>query len=186
MDELDNDLLPAKVLRDLLGEELGKPYLVDHMDYREAKIEYEVLAGAKLGAKKEMSQFLPIMVQFTNNPTFTKNVTDAGYMWDGVAIFNEFAHAAGWKYSQSFLRKMTPDEIKARDANSPSMLQARQLQAKQAQDLQQFQHEQVLQNQKTEGEAANRSLRIALENAVEPQLTTGEPGNRGEFSETAL
>jgi hypothetical protein len=186
MDELDNDLLPAKVLRDLLGEELGKPYLVDHMDYREAKIEYEVLAGAKLGAKKEMSQFLPIMVQFTNNPTFTKNVTDAGYMWDGVAIFNEFAHAAGWKYSQSFLRKMTPEELKARDANSPAVMQARTAQSKQAQQLAQFQHEEQMQDMKTQGEAANRSMRIALENSMEPELTTGEPGNRGEFSETAL
>ena len=186
MDELDNDLLPAKVLRDLLGEELGKPYLVDHMDYREAKIEYEVLAGSKLGAKKEMSQFLPIMVQFTSNPTFTKNVTDAGYMWDGVAIFNEFAHAAGWKYSQSFLRKMTPQELQARDANSPAVLQGRQMQAKQAQQAQQFDQAQKLENQKQMGEAANRSLRIALENAMEPQMITGQPGDKGEFSETAL
>jgi len=36
MDELNNFLLPTTVLRDILGDEIGEPYLVDHIEYREA------------------------------------------------------------------------------------------------------------------------------------------------------
>ena len=96
MDELNNVLLPTSVIRDVLGEELGKPYLVDHMDFREAKIEYEILAGAKLGQKKEMAQALPIVIQLLNNPTFVANANDAGYQFDAPAIFQSFVDAAGW------------------------------------------------------------------------------------------
>jgi hypothetical protein len=174
MDELNNDLLPTSVIRDMLGEELGEPYLVDHMDFRSAKIEYEVLAGAKLGAKKEMAQFLPIMIQLTNNPTFSQNIMDAGYMWDGVAIFNEFATAAGWKYSQDFLRKMTPEEKQKHDANSPAALQAAQAKTAQATQLANYQHEQELEQQKQLGRAGNEAYRAAISDATKPPLEGGD------------
>lgn len=178
MDEMNNDLLPTSVIRDILGEELGEGYMVDHIDFRSAKIEYEVLAGAKLGAKKEMAQFLPIMIQLTNNPTFSSNVMDAGYMWDGVAIFNEFAAAAGWKYSQSFLRKMTPEEKQKHDANSPAALQAAQSKSAQEMSLAKFQQEQTLENQKQLGKAGNEGYRAAIEHATDPTLQ-GEPVTHG-------
>jgi len=187
MDELDNLLLPTSVIRDMLGDELGEPYLVEnHIEYREAKIEYEVLAGSKLGAKKEMAQFLPIMIQLTNNPTFTQNITEAGFMWDGVAIFNEFAQAAGWKFSQQFLRPMTDQEKAKRDANSPAAMQAAQAKSAQQMQLQKYQQEQQLQQSEQLGKAGNEAYRAAIEHATQSELVNGEPGNSGFGSETVL
>lgn len=186
MDEMNNDMLPTSVLREVLGEELGNEYEVDHLKFRNAKLEYEVLAGAHLGAKKEMAQFLPIMLQIFNNPTFTANLNDSGYDWDANAIFNEFATAAGWKYSQSFLKKMTPERKAKHDANSPAALQANQIKAQQQAQLEKFQHEETLEDQKQLGKAGAEVLRQTTEHALNSEELEGQPGNTGFGSTNTL
>ncbi len=185
MDQLNNDLLPTSVIRDVLGEELGQPYLVDHIDFRSAKIEYEVLAGAKLGAKKEMAQALPIVIQLLNNPTFVANANDAGWQFDAPAIFKAFTDAAGWKFSQNFLRKMTPQELKTHQANSPAALQQAQAASAELMAQLKFEQEQKLEDQKQLGKAGNQGYRAAIEKATDPGLM-GESSTRGFGSTTAL
>jgi hypothetical protein len=187
MDDLDNSLMPTSIIKDILGEELGKPYLIDHMpdhiEYREAKIEYEVLAGSKLGAKKEMAQALPIIIQLLNNPTFVANANDAGYQFDAPAIFKAFTDAAGWKFSQNFLRKMTPQESQRHQANSPANLQQAQMMNNNKQAQMKFAQEQQMEDQKQLGKAGNEALRSALEHSSQSELTEGQPGNAG-FGDT--
>ncbi len=189
MDDMNNDLLPTAVLRRVLGETLGKLAAdanVDHVDFRQAKFEYEVLAGAHLGAKKEMAQALPIIMQLINNPTFVNNVENGHFTFDGTAIFKAFTDAAGWKFSQDFLRPMTPDEVQRHDANSPAALQQRQLQGQQQMQLQKFQQEQQLEDQKQLGKAGAEVLRQSTQHALDSELVKGEPGNVGFGSETGL
>jgi hypothetical protein len=184
MDELNNDLLPTSVIKDILGEEMGEAYVeIDHIKYRNAKIKYEVLAGAKLGAKREMAQALPIIIQLLNNPTFVANANDAGYQFDAVAIFKAFTDAAGWKFSQSFLRKMTPEEKQKHDANSPAALQQAQAASAQQQQKAQFEHETQLENMKQLGKAGNEAFRGAIAHATEPPLQ-GQETTQGFGSET--
>jgi hypothetical protein len=185
MDDLNNDYLPTKVLREILDEELSTAYKLDHIQFRNARLEYEVLAGAHLGAKKEMAQALPFVLQLMNNPTFVQNVTDGGKMFDGIAIFKAFTDAAGWKFSQDFLRDMTPEEKQKYDANTPSALQARQLRAQQQMQLQKFQQEQQLEDQRAMGKGANEVLRQATEKALTPEEVEGVPGNTG-FGDTTI
>lgn len=186
MDELNNLLLPTSVIRDLLGDELGKPYLVDHVDFRNAKLEYEVLAGAKLGAKKEMAQALPIIIQLLNNPTFVANANDAGFQFDAPAIFKAFTDAAGWKFSQSFLRPMTDEEKQRHQANSPAALQQAQMASAAKMAQAKFEQEKQLEDQKQLGKAGNEAFRSAIEKSTAPELMNGEPGNQGYGSTTAL
>lgn len=186
MDQLNNDNLPTSVLREVLGQELGQEYMVDHIKFRNAKMEYEVLAGAHLGAKKEMAQALPIIMQLLNNPTFVSNVADGHFMFDGVAIFKAFTDAAGWKFSQPFLRPMTPQEAQKHDANAPAAMQARQLMAQKEQAKQKFEQEQELENQKQLGKAGNEVLRQSTEHALQSEAVNGEPGNTGFGATTAL
>lgn len=185
MDSLNNNLLPTSVIKDLLDDELGEGYMVDHIEFRSAAIEYEVLAGAKLGAKKEMAQALPIVIQLLNNPTFVANANDAGYQFDAPAIFKSFVDAAGWKFSQPFLRKMTPQEKQKHDANSPAAMQQQQLAAQQKMAQDKFQQEQTLENQKQLGKAGNEGFRAAIEKATDPQLQ-GEDTTHGFGSTTSL
>lgn len=178
MDTMNNDLIPTAVLRDILGENFKKEdaaYQVDHIDFREAKFEYEVLAGSHLGAKKEMAQALPIIIQLLNNPTFVQNVTDGGYMFDGIAVFKAFTDAAGWKFSQQFLRPMTDVEKQKHYANSPAALQQKQAQSQQQMEAQKFQQSQVLEDQKQLGKAGGEVLRQSIQHSLDME-NTGEPG----------
>jgi hypothetical protein len=187
MDELNNELLPTSVLRRILGEELGEFYLEDHIEFRNAKFEYEVLAGAHLGAKKEMAQALPIIIQLLNNPTFVKNVNDGHYQFDAVAIFKAFTDAAGWKFSQDFLRPMTPEEIQRYEQNSPSALMQKQLQAQQQMQLQKFDQEKQLEDQKQLGKAGAEILREATRHSLASEITGDTSSvNQGFGSTTTL
>ncbi|HZS43451.1 MAG TPA: hypothetical protein VFA52_04670 [Candidatus Paceibacterota bacterium] len=185
MDELNNDLLPTSVLRRVLGEELGNEYMVDHVEFRNARFEYEVLAGGHLGAKKEMAQFLPIVVQLLNNPTFVKNVNDAGYQFNAAAIFKAFADAAGWKFSQDFLEKMTPEQQQKYEANSPAALQVAQAQIAQQLQTQKFEQEKELEDQRQLGKAGAEVLRQATEHSLQSEIGREPPPGSYGF-ETAL
>ena len=185
MDELDNDLLPTSVIRDILGEELGNEFKVDHIEYRNSSVKYEVLAGSNLGAKKEMAQALPFIIQLMTNPVFVKNANDAGYQFDAIAIFQAFVDAAGWKFSQAFLRPMTDDEKGKYQANSPAALAQQQAKNAQAMQDQKFKQEQTLENQKQLGKAGNEAVRASIEKATAPALD-GSPQTQGFGSTTAL
>lgn len=187
MDELNNDLLPTSVLNRILGDKMGQDFLksIDHIEFRNAQLEYEVLAGSHLGAKREMAQFLPIMMQMFAAPAFNSSIQQAGWKWDPVAIFKMFAAAAGWKYSQSFLVPMTADEIKQRDANSPAGVAARQAQAQAQQQDTKFNQEQALEEKRQLGKATNEVVRAATEHALQSEVT-GEPNTQGYGTTTAL
>jgi hypothetical protein len=185
MDDLDNDLLPTSVLRDVLGEEISESFKVDHVDYRNSEVKYEVLAGANLGAKKEMSQFLPVLIQMFTNPIFLQGIKDAGYKFDALAIFQAFSDAAGWKFSQNFVVPMTDQEKAKEQANSPAALAQQQAQnAKAAQD-EKFKQEQTLENQKQLGKAGNEAVRASIEKSTSPEYT-GKEQTEGFGSTTAL
>ena len=179
MDELNNDCLPTSVMRKIAGDKMAATYKLDQFKVRNAKLEFEVLAGTKLGAKKEMAQFLPIMLQIFNNPTFTADLAQAGYIFDPVAIFKSFADAAGWKFSQAFLKKMTPEQMATAKANTKAALMQMQLNAKQQSQTAQFQHEETMEDQKQLGKAGNEVLRQAVEQATTPEEVQGEPGGAG-------
>jgi hypothetical protein len=189
MDDLNNSLLPTSVLRQILGESLKPEDVarkVDHIQFRESKFDYEVLAGSHLGAKKEMAQALPIIMQLLGNPTFADSIRQGHYMFDGVAIFKAFVDAAGWKFSNDFIRPMTPEEIQRTEANSPAAIQQAQLQAQQQSQLQKFQMQQQWEDQKQLGKAGAEVLRQAVEQAITPEEVTGEPGGKGFGSTTEL
>jgi hypothetical protein len=185
MDDLDNDLLPTAVLRDILGDEISESFKVDHIDYRNSEVKYEVLAGANLGAKKEMAQFLPVLIQMFTNPIFLQGVKDAGHKFDALAIFQSFCDAAGWKFSQNFVVPMTDQEKAKEQANSPAALQAAQAQSAKAMQDAKFKQEQTLENQKQLGKAGNEAVRASIEKSTQPEYL-GTNNTEGFGSTTSL
>lgn len=174
MDALNNQYLPTSALGELFGSKMSpdEARAVDHLDYRNAKIRFEVLAGSHLGPKREMAQFLPFLLQLINNPTFETMITQAGYTFDAVAVFKAFTDAAGWKYSQSFLRKMTPEEQQRANANTPSALQAQKGQIAQQTDDRKFQQTM----QQIDEDAMAKGTSVVLRDIVEKGLENGNLG----------
>lgn len=177
MDALNNKLLPTEILNEVLGEELGHEFKVDHIKFRNAKIEYDVLAGAHLGAKKEMAQFLPFVMQLVNNPTLMEMAAEQNLAFNFKSWFQEFSHLAGYPFAQNFFVPMTPQQKQRRAANSPAGITAAKGQQAQGQALQKFQQEQQLLDQEQIGKGANESQRIILEHV----LDQGDEGGQGVF-----
>jgi hypothetical protein len=174
MDELNNDRLPTSVLRDVLNKEMGEQFDIDHIQFRTAELEYEVLAGAKLGPKKEMAQFFPFLIQLMNNPTFVTMLNIEGYKFKAANAFKNFASFAGWKYAQNFVEPMTPQEKEQANAQLPSAIQAQK--GKQQQDLenQKFQQSVKEEQEKQLSKAGGEVYRSAIEHSMD-QDPLGQP-----------
>jgi hypothetical protein len=182
MDELNCDRLPTSVLRDVLGEQLGADFnkkQFDHIAFRQSRMDFEVLAGAHLGPKKEMAQFLPFILQMLNNPTLTQMSGDMGFTWNVPAIVKAFADAAGWKYTQDFYIPMTDAQKQQHQANSPAAIQAQRAKQEQAAAVQKFQQQQTLQQEEQLGRAGAEAIRQTTEAALNPVEVSGEGGNVG-------
>lgn len=186
LDRLNNDLLPTSVLNDVLGEELEKEFKVDHIEFRNARLEFEVLAGAHLGAKREMAQFLPIIEQIVNNPTLLNFAHDQGLTFNFKGFFDQFCAMAGFKFSQEFFVPMSDEQKQTYQQNKPAAIQQKQQQGQQALQTQKFQQEQLLEDQRSLGKAGAEVLRQSVEQAITPEEVQGEPGGTGFGSETGL
>jgi hypothetical protein len=180
MDELNNDLLPTKSLRDSLSQTQARGLEVDHIEFRSAQMEYEVLGGAKLGAKAQMAQFLPFVEQLMINPVIQQMATKEHKKFVLGSFFDAMSDLAGWKFDQPFLVDMTPQEIQQAQAESPSAMQAQKLKAAQDLEQQKFENQSKLQSEMQLEKAGGESIRQITEKALTPELQTGEAGGIGE------
>jgi hypothetical protein len=167
MDELNNDRLPSSVLRDVLSKEMGKQFDVDHIQFRSAELEYEVLAGAKLGPKKEMAQFFPFLIQLMNNPTFVTMLNIEGFKFKAANAFKNFASFAGWKYAQDFVVPMTPQEQQKADAQLPSAINAQKAKAAKDMENQKFENAVKEEQEKQLSKAGGEVTRTTIEHAMD-------------------
>ena len=139
MDNLNNQLLPTQAMRDILAEQGEQNPGFDHVTFRQAQMKYEVLAGAHLGPKREMIQFLSVIEQIAINPALLQAAAEADMIFNFTDWFKSFAELSGFKFSQDFFTKMTAAQMKRRDDNSKAALAQQQSQSKQQQFQQQSQ-----------------------------------------------
>jgi hypothetical protein len=184
MDNLNNELLPTADMRKILTDrgmkdDKGNPLpftdkTFNHIEYRNAEMDYEVLAGAHLGPKREMTQFLSVIEQIAINPALLQAAAEADMTFNFEDWFKSFADLSGFKFSQDFFTKMTAEQKKRRDANSAAALQAQKSNAAQQQMQQQN-------NSKTQqifdsalARAGEKTTVLQAEHAL--QLGTETPG----------
>lgn len=156
MDELNNDKLPTSALREILGQEIGEDFKVDDIAFRKAKVQFDVLAGAHLGAKKEMLQFLPFVLNVVNNPTIMELAAEQGWYFDFIAWFASFCDLAGFKWNQNFFKRMNQQQQQVRAANSPAGIQKQKGAQASSMESQKFQQTQREIDQEQLGKAAEK------------------------------
>jgi hypothetical protein len=181
MDELNNEKLPTAILNKVWSEQIGQNFKVDHIEFRNAKMEYEVLAGAHLAAKREMAQFMAFTTTLMANPSFIQNLNEAGWNFNGLAIFRTMADLAGSKYTQDFLIPMSQQQKQLHAMNTPAGQAQVKARAAQQQETQKFLQQQQLLDQDTIGKGANIAMRALVEHTLEPE----EIANEGLGAETA-
>lgn len=169
MDEMNAKRLPSRTLREILDADQEHDYSgFDHIAWRNADVNYQILAGAHLGPRKQMAEFMPFLQQLVNTPPMMQAAADAGLVFDFDNFIKSWSRLAGFAYQQSFFRKMTDEEKQKAAANSPAAIQ--QMKGQQAAAAQDKTGEQKLQQISEQGlaRAAEKGLQHLFENTMAP------------------
>jgi hypothetical protein len=180
------DMLTFTVMSDfaikhILGKKEGDDILKGFtlQEFHDAQIEYEVLAGASLAAKRTMAQSMVMLTQILDNPQIQQMLAEAGKKIQIEPIINMWMEASEWKNKNDIVVDMTPDEIKRRDANSKAALQAQAVQAKQQSDQQKFAQKQQLEDQSSDNRIKRDITREAAKTSGLSEAVNGTPSQAG-------
>lgn len=169
----------AEIYR-ILGDEKGKDFELDLSAFHEGVVEYEVLAGASLAAKRTMSQSMTLITQIFENPTIQQNLAEINEEYiDFRQILKMWMEASEWKDFNDIVKPMT-DQMKARQQQkSQAAQQQSKLATQQAISQQNAQQKSQLQAQSIAGRIQERLIVGAVLNSAKGEANEGEPDLSG-------
>lgn len=164
----------------VLGDEMGKDYEVDLDAFHKARIEYEVLAGSSLAAKRTMAQSLTLITQIFENPAIQQNLAEInGEYIDFKPIVSMWMEASEWKNKNDIIKPLTP-EMKAKQQAQSQAAQAQSKAAVTAQSNQQkFEQKSQLEDQATDNRIRRDIIREAFRDNGMSEATEGTPASGG-------
>ena len=181
MDELVFTKMSDATILHILGEVLGKPLTksIGMQDYWDAVMDFEVLAGAAMSAKRTMAQSMTMLTQFLDNPQLADSLAKQGKKIDFLTIFKMWMEASEWKNGNDIVVPMTPAEIQEQKANSAAAINAAKMQGAQQSTQQKFEQKQELEDQSSNNRI-KRDLVIASAKASGlSEAVEGEPSSGG-------
>jgi hypothetical protein len=180
--ELNRAMLPASIIRRILNDELDHAYLRkggDVLELLNARVDFDILAGSKLAARRTMAQALPIMTQFLMNQFVQQQLQLEQKKISVEEVLHMFWESSDWKNYYDVVIPMTQQEIQRAQQNSPAALAQMKLQAGQQQNAQAFQQKQALLDQENYARAGRDVLRHAVETSASPEEIGGAAGGQG-------
>jgi len=169
MDGLNSKRLPARTLREILEGDQEHDYSkFDHIAWRNAQVNYQVLAGSHLGPRKQMAEFMPFVQQMVSNPPMMQALSEADYTFDAPAFVKTWAQLAGFAYVQPFFKPMTGEQKQRRDANSQAALKDKELNSKAALEQQKGQNKIQQISDQSLGRAAEHVIQHLAEHTMQP------------------
>jgi len=172
-----SDAAIIHILGEVLGTSLTKS--LDMQRYWDSQIDFEVLAGASMSAKRTMSQSLVMLTQFLDNQNLATALSDMGLYIDFNVIFKMWMEASEWRNSDDIVKPMPPEVKARRDANSPAAIAQMRNQAQQSAMDQKFAQKQEIEDQSTNNRI-KRDLVIASAKASGLSETVeGTPSTAG-------
>jgi len=181
------DMLVFNVMSDfailhILGKEMGEDFLNEFkiQDYHDAQIEYEVLAGSSLAAKRTMAQSMVMLTQILDNPQIQESLAEINEEYiDFKPIISMWLEASEWKNKNDIIKPMTQAMKQKRAANSKAALMQQQVQAKQQGEQQKFQQKQQLEDQASDNRLRRDIVRETMKTSGLSQASTGVPNPAG-------
>jgi hypothetical protein len=180
--EMNRALLPVSTLKHILGEELENEWMKNKGDVLEilnGNVKFSILAGAKLLAKKNMAQALPIMVQFLTNQQTESQLAIQGKKIDIVQIMKMFFEVSDWKNYADVVVDMSPEDQQRWQAMQPAAAVAAKTQAQAQLTDQKHKNDLDLVSEDNMMKAGREVLRHTLETSSQAFETTGQPGGEG-------
>lgn len=169
----------AEIYR-ILGDEKGKDFEVDLQEFHDGAVEYEVLAGASLAAKRTMSQSMTLITQIFENPSISENLADINEEYiDFKEILKMWMEASEWKNFNDIVKPMTPAMKKKREAQSQAAQQQSKLATQQTVSAQNAKQKQALQQEAIDGRIKERLTVGAVLNSAKGEANEGTPDVSG-------
>jgi hypothetical protein len=180
LDMIVFEYMSDREIMDILGKELGDAFRMDMQLFHDAKIEYEVLAGASLAAKRQMAQSLTLITQIFENPTIQQNLAEInGEYIDFKPILNMWMEASEWKNRADIIKPLT-DEMKQRmKEKSEAAQQQSQLAVQTNLAQQKFQQKSQLEDQSNDNRIKRDLIREAFRKDSMSEAVAGEPSDTG-------
>lgn len=180
LDDLVLNYISDAEIYAILGDEMGKQYEVDLDAFHAAKIEFEVLAGAALAAKRTMAQSMTLITQIFENPTIQSNLADINEEYiDFKEILSMWMESSEWKNKNDIIKPMTA-QMKAKRAAESQAAQAQSRANVTAQSNQQkFQQKQQLEDQSNDNRIKRDIVREAFRNNGTSEATEGVASTGG-------
>jgi hypothetical protein len=180
LDMLVLKYLPDKEIFDILGEEMGKDFVVDFQKLHDARLEFEVMAGASLSAKRTMAQSLTLITQIFNNPQIQENLAEInGEYIDFKPILSMWMESSEWKNKNDIIKPLTPEMKQRMQAKSQASQQASKMNQQVQLNEQKFQQKQQLEDQANEGRIKRDIIREAFRDNGMSEATEGVPSTSG-------
>jgi hypothetical protein len=179
---------------DVLGKELGEAFLkggvqkedgtqttpLKMQEFHDAVIEYEVLAGASLAAKRQMAQSLTLITQIFENPTIQNNLAEInGEYIDFKPILKMWMEASEWKNTQDIIKPLTPEMKQKIQQKSQAAQQQTQGVIQQQKAQIDFQNRSALEDQATDNRIKRDLVREAFRKDSSEEATEGESSPAG-------
>lgn len=181
--ELNRARLPIKTVKSILNNEMQSDYFKNQGDVVEllnARLKFNILAGAKLAVRRNLAQALPVLSSFLTNQFILQQLQLEQKKVDIEELLHLFFEAAEMADEfYSVIVPMTTQETQRAQANSPAAIAKMKLQAAQEAQTQKFQQQQALEDQKNFGLSARDIMRKAIMQSGIPEAVTGAPGGQG-------
>ncbi|PWT75552.1 MAG: hypothetical protein C5B59_08720 [Bacteroidetes bacterium] len=182
IDMLIFNVMSDHAIQAILGKIKGDEFLktIDMQKFWNAHINYEVLAGASLSAKRTMAQSLVMLTQILQNPQLQDSLADINEQYiDYLPIVRMWLEASEWKNENDIIKPMTEEMKKKRAANTKAALMAQQVQAKQADSQQKFQQKSQLEDQASDNRIKRDIVREAARASGMSEAVEGVPSPQG-------
>lgn len=182
MYEMDRAMLPVSQLKYILDEELQHEFIKDGgdiLDLLNARVKFSILAGAKMQARRNMAQALPLLTQFLTNQQTENQLALQGLKIDITEIIRMTFESSDWKNTHDVVVPMTPQDKQRWQAMQPAAAIQAKAGAQQQQQQQKFEQAQELADQENMARAGREVLRTALEKDAGPLAITGSPDGTG-------
>jgi hypothetical protein len=175
-------VMSDKAILHILGKDQGADFLegFDIQEFHNAQIEYEVLAGSSLAAKRTMAQSMVMLTQILDNPQIQQSLAEINQEYiDFKPIISMWLEASEWKNKNDIIKPMTAEMKQRRDSNSKAAMQQGAMQAKQQGDQQKFVQKQQLEDQASDNRIKRDITREAAKASGMSETVNGTPSQQG-------
>jgi hypothetical protein len=182
IDRLIFEIMSDAAILAVIGKERGDDYIkhINMQEFHDAQIEYEVLAGSSLSAKRTMAQSMVMLTQILDNPQIQQSLSEINSEYiDFKPIIAMWMEASEWKNGQDIIKPLTPEMIARRDQNSKAAQMQQQMQMKQQDSQQKFQQKQSLADQESDNRIKRDIIRESARANGMSESVEGTPSPQG-------